>query len=126
MYLSLPNSSIIWCTSRSVCGLYFWGRPTADELLAVARVCETYPQHMADKFDVVVDVSGLARASTFSSLERTGALRAAASVRPPDRGLALAERRSSAPASRTIRTLSIAVVLLVAALVVVSVLLLRR
>lgn len=49
------TSSIIWCASRSVCGLYFWGRPTADELLAVARVCETYPQHMADKFDVVVD-----------------------------------------------------------------------
>jgi len=49
------SSCIIWCASRTLCGLYFWGKPTADELLAVARICETYPQNMADKFDVVVD-----------------------------------------------------------------------
>ncbi len=49
------GSCIIWCQTRSLCGLYFWGRPSADDLLEVARICDAYPSAMATPFDVVSD-----------------------------------------------------------------------
>lgn len=49
------QSCIVWCVSPALCGLYFWGRPSADELLEVARIIEGYPRLMAERFDVVVD-----------------------------------------------------------------------
>lgn len=88
------------------------------------------PSFADGEIDVVVDVSSLARASSFATAPRSRMPGAPGAVRALNRDAALpgaaVERRSTAPASRTIRTLSIAVVVLVAALVVVSVLLLRR
>jgi AraC-like DNA-binding protein len=46
---------VVWCVSRALCGVYFWGRPSAEELLYVSRIAEAYPRWMADKFQVVVD-----------------------------------------------------------------------
>ena len=62
VFLTLPvgrytvsNSCIVWCASRSLCGLAFWGRPLADELLKIASIVEAYPDQMAPTFDVIVD-----------------------------------------------------------------------
>lgn len=52
---TVSNSCVVWCVSRSLCGLAFWGRPTADELLKIATIVEAYPQQMAPTFDVIVD-----------------------------------------------------------------------
>ena len=52
---TVAGSCIVWCKARTLCGLYFWGRPSADELLEVARICEAHPQAMDATFDVVSD-----------------------------------------------------------------------
>ena len=52
---TVSRSCVVWCASRSLCGLAFWGRPLADELLEIATIVEAYPQEMAMTFDVVVD-----------------------------------------------------------------------
>jgi AraC-like DNA-binding protein len=52
---TVSDSCVVWCVSRSLCGLAFWGRPSADELLKIATIVEAYPQQMAPTFDVVVD-----------------------------------------------------------------------
>ena len=52
---TVSRSCVVWCASRSLCGLAFWGRPLADELLEIAAIVEAYPQQMAPSFDVVVD-----------------------------------------------------------------------
>ena len=52
---TVSRSCVVWCVSRSLCGLAFWGRPLADELLEIAAIVEAYPEQMAPSFDVVVD-----------------------------------------------------------------------
>ncbi len=52
---TVSRSCVVWCASPSLCGLAFWGRPLANELLEIATIVEAYPQQMAMTFDVVVD-----------------------------------------------------------------------
>ena len=52
---TVSRSCVVWCASRSLCGLAFWGRPLADELFEIATIVEAYPQQMAPTFEVVVD-----------------------------------------------------------------------
>ena len=52
---TVSRSCVVWCASRSLCGLAFWGRPLADELLEIATIVEAYPLQMAMTFAVVVD-----------------------------------------------------------------------
>lgn len=49
------GSSIVWCASRTLCGAYLWGRPTAEETGAIIRLFDEYPRVMNATFDMIID-----------------------------------------------------------------------
>jgi AraC-like DNA-binding protein len=53
---TLTGSALVWCSSASLCGAHFWGRPGEAETRAILRVFDQYDQAMAIRFDVLLDV----------------------------------------------------------------------
>jgi AraC-like DNA-binding protein len=49
------TSAIIWCASRTLCGLHAWGHPTGDELIELARIADHYTESLDPQFDLIVD-----------------------------------------------------------------------
>jgi AraC-like DNA-binding protein len=53
---TLTTSSLVWCSSASLCGALFWGRPGEAETRAIFRIFDQYEHAMAIPFDVILDV----------------------------------------------------------------------
>ena len=54
-YAVTGASSIVWCASRTLGGVYLWGRPNADETRAIVRLFDEYPRVMDATFDMILD-----------------------------------------------------------------------
>lgn len=53
---TLTGSSLVWCSSASLCGAFFWGRPDEAETLEILRIFDQYEHAMAIPFDLILDV----------------------------------------------------------------------
>lgn len=53
---TLTRSSLVWCSSASLCGAFFWGRPGEAETREIVRIFAQYEHAMATPFDVILDV----------------------------------------------------------------------
>ncbi len=56
---TVTGSSFVWCASRELCGAFLWGEPGDEETERILRIFDTYPIHMAERFDIVLDTRGV-------------------------------------------------------------------
>jgi AraC-like DNA-binding protein len=56
---TVTGSSFVWCASKELCGAFLWGEPSEDETERILRIFDAYPEHMAARFDIVLDTRGV-------------------------------------------------------------------